>query len=125
MTLSTRRSWPHGAPALLLEHECDFTATLDADGRWLYASAGYQRQFAMEIRAAGPDGVVRSVAGTATAGFSGDGHQADQAKLFYPNGIAAYRGLIYLTDNGNNRIRRISPGGVITRVVQGVTIYED
>jgi diguanylate cyclase (GGDEF)-like protein/PAS domain S-box-containing protein len=47
--------WPHDpdAPSLLLEHAGDFMAMLDADGRWLDASAGYQRQFATEIQAAG------------------------------------------------------------------------
>ena len=50
-------------------------------------------------------------------GFSGDGGPADQARLNNPQGVAlAPDGSLYIADSDNNRVRRISPDGIITTV---------
>jgi sugar lactone lactonase YvrE len=50
-------------------------------------------------------------------GFSGDGGPAVKAEFSYLVGMAIdASGNIYLADNGNNRIRRISPNGVVQTV---------
>ncbi len=73
------------------------------------------------------NGTIEVVAGTRSAGFSGDGGPATQAKLANPNGLAfASDGTLYIADSGNNRIRRITPDGVIsTAAGNGTQDYAD
>ena len=59
------------------------------------------------------------VAGTGTAGFSGDGGPANAARLSDPRGIAFGNGSLYVADTGNDRVRRIGPDGTITTVAGG------
>jgi sugar lactone lactonase YvrE len=60
---------------------------------------------------------ISTVAGTGTAGFSGDGGPAVSARLNQPRDSAmGPDGSIYVVDTFNNRIRRIAPNGVITTV---------
>ncbi|MEO8593582.1 MAG: hypothetical protein ABI759_09685 [Candidatus Solibacter sp.] len=62
-------------------------------------------------------GVVTTIAGTGTAGFSGDGKPAVAAQLNLPYGIALDpNGNLFVADFGNHRIRRISSDGIITTV---------
>jgi hypothetical protein len=62
-------------------------------------------------------GVLTLVAGTGTAGFSGDNGPAASAKLSLPTNVAVdSTGNLYIADTANNRIRQVS-NGVITTVV--------
>ncbi len=64
-----------------------------------------------------PSGAARTVAGTGVAGFSGDGGPAVKAELDRPSGLAvAPNGDLYIADSGNNRIRMVSPNGIITTI---------
>ena len=61
-------------------------------------------------------GVLTLIAGTGTAGFSGDGGPASSAQLNSPGGVAVDgSGNVYIADSGNSRIRKVS-SGVITTV---------
>ena len=62
-----------------------------------------------------PGGALTVVAGNGAAGYSGDNGPATSAQLNGPAGIAMnpVTGDLYITDQGNSRIRRVS-GGVIT-----------
>ena len=55
-------------------------------------------------------GIISTIAGTGTAGYSGDGAAATLAMLDHPVGIAidSVRGLLYIADNNNNRIRQVT-----------------
>ncbi|MGH9615625.1 MAG: hypothetical protein ACRD28_02705 [Acidobacteriaceae bacterium] len=62
-------------------------------------------------------GIITTVAGNGTAGFSGDGGQATSAELDQPQNIVLDSGgNLYIADSVNNRVRRVSPSGVITTV---------
>jgi len=57
------------------------------------------------------------IAGTGSAGFSGDGGPASKAELNQPFGvIRGSDGAIYFCDTGNHRVRKIAADGTITTV---------
>ncbi|MBI3695759.1 MAG: hypothetical protein HY238_13085, partial [Acidobacteria bacterium] len=56
---------------------------VDKNGNIFLADTGNQR-----IRKIAPNGVITTVAGTGTMGFSGDGGRAIDAQLNLPNGVA-------------------------------------
>ena len=60
-------------------------------------------------------GTITTVAGTGSAGFSGDGAQATAAALNAPSDVAvAPDGTMYIADLGNRRVRKVTPQGVIS-----------
>ena len=66
------------------------------------------------VRKIDTTGIVTTVAGTGTAGFSGDGGPATSAQLNLPYGVAVdSAGNLYIADLNNNRVRRVGPDGVI------------
>lgn len=72
---------------------------------------------ANRVRRIGTDGVVRTVAGTGQAGFSGDNGAADRAALKEPRHIAFDgAGNLLIADWGNNRVRRVTPQGIISTI---------
>jgi RHS repeat-associated protein len=69
------------------------------------------------IRRVAPDGIITTVAGTGSAGFSGDGGLATQSTASAPRGVTvALDGSVYFTEEFNQRVRRVSPDGIITTV---------
>ena len=63
-------------------------------------------------------GIISTVAGTGTAGFSGDGGQATSASLNAPWSMTPIAsGGFYVADQGNNRLRAVDVHGVITTLV--------
>ena len=69
------------------------------------------------VRKVGANGVISVLAGTGTAGFSGDGGVASSASLNLPYGLAVdLAGNVYVADLGNHRVRRIGPDGIIVTV---------
>jgi trimeric autotransporter adhesin len=69
------------------------------------------------IRKVDTDGIITTIAGTGRPGFSGDGGPAIDAELHGPESIALdERGVLYIADMQNHRIRRIDRRGIITTV---------
>lgn len=59
-------------------------------------------------------GYISTIAGTGTAGYTGDGGAATAAELNGPQGLAVDQGgHVYVADTGNNAIRYFGNGGLI------------
>ena len=57
-------------------------------------------------------GVISTIAGNGTPGYSGDGGAALNAQLWYPQGLALdAAGDVYIADTVNQRIRVLTPAG--------------
>ncbi len=69
------------------------------------------------VRKISTAGIITTIAGTSTAGFSGDGGPATAAMLQRPSGIAMdCLGNFYIADQYNARIRKIDPSGIISTI---------
>ena len=66
-------------------------------------------------------GATTTFAGNGRGGYSGDGALATNAMLNLPLGTAvAPDGTVYITDSGNDRIRKVAPNGIITTIAGSV-----
>jgi sugar lactone lactonase YvrE len=64
-----------------------------------------------------PGGERRVVAGTGSAGFSGDGGAAEGAALDTPRGLAIdAEDNLFIADTGNHRVRRVNGRGIIRTI---------
>src|SRR5262249_4638557 len=62
-------------------------------------------------------GMITTIAGNRDGGYSGDGGPATAARLQSPVHIAVDKaGNLYVADTLNHRVRKVSPGGIITTV---------
>ncbi len=69
------------------------------------------------VRRVRPDGIIEAFAGSGAEGASGDGGAAIAAAMNGPSSVATgLNGDVYIVDELNNRIRKVDPSGVITRV---------
>ena len=92
----------------LASFNAPFGVAVDRDGNVYVADYGNNR-----IRKVSPAGVVTTLAGSGTAAFA-DGTGAG-ASFAYPSGVAVDSARnVYVADFYNNRIRKVSPVGVVT-----------
>lgn len=69
------------------------------------------------VRKVGKDGIISTIAGTGSRGYSGDGGLATKALLNFPTGVAVdAAGTLYIVDSSNHRIRVVTPTGSIFTV---------
>lgn len=67
------------------------------------------------IRKVNTVGIISTVVGNGTSGAGGDGGPASAAQLNAPYGVAFDKsGNMYIPDNENHHIRKVSPSGIIT-----------
>ncbi len=94
---------------------CPSGLAIDASGNVYIADSGNGR-----VRKISADGTVTTVAGSGQAvqpAFSGDGGPATDAKLWWPKDVALdVSGNLYIADTGNNRVRKVTPAGIITTI---------
>jgi sugar lactone lactonase YvrE len=101
-----------GGPATAAQLRIPQGVALDTAGNIFIADTGNNR-----VRKVTPGGVISTVAGNGTHGFSGDGGPATSAQLNYPSGVAVDTARnLFIADRNNNRIRKVAPGGVISTV---------
>ena len=81
--------------------------TVDEEGNVFIADKLFSR-----IRKVDTDGIISTVVGSGTNGFSGDGGAATSAELNNPHGVAFDRtGNLYISDQENQRIRMVEAIG--------------
>jgi trimeric autotransporter adhesin len=87
---------------------------LDKSGNYYFAT-GIDGCY---VRKISPTGIITTVAGNGSCSFGGDGGVATLAKLNTPQGLAIDNdGNLYIADNDNNRIRKVTVStGIITTV---------
>jgi len=69
------------------------------------------------IRKVSSSGMIETLAGTGVMGYSGDGGLAVNAELSDASGLVVDGdGNVYVADASNRRVRKITPGGVITSI---------
>jgi uncharacterized protein (TIGR03437 family) len=91
---------------------------VDAAGDLYIADNGNNR-----IRRVAANGTITTVAGTGTAGSTGDGGPATKALLSHPWGVALdSSGDLFIADYGNSRIREITPDGIIHTIAGGTGV---
>ena len=88
---------------------------MDAAGNLYIADRGHE-----SIRRIDPSGIITTIAGTGSRGFTGDGGPAAEARLSFPRGVAVdAAGNLYIADFENHRVRRVDPSGTITTFAGG------
>ncbi|WP_308205696.1 SMP-30/gluconolactonase/LRE family protein [Frankia sp. AiPs1] len=109
-----------GGPATAAQLDGPGSTARDEDGNIYIGDAKNSR-----IRKVTPAGVISTVAGTGTAGYSGDGGPATAAQLNSAEKVTiGPDSSVYFSDYENHRIRKIDPAGIITTYVgTGVAGY--
>ena len=101
-----------GGPATSASVYCPAGVAVDASGNVFVADPTNS-----VIRKVSTNGVITTVAGNGLYGFSGDGGPATAARLFRPSGVTVDAfGNVFIADTFNNRIRKVSRGGIIATV---------
>jgi hypothetical protein len=105
-------SFGDGGPATDALFDYPTDVTVDRQGRVYIADEAGQR-----VRRIDQDGTIETIAGTGTAGFSGDGGPATAAMLRGPRGVAVDdAGDVLIDDVFNNRIREVTAAGTIVTI---------
>jgi sugar lactone lactonase YvrE len=101
-----------GGPATSASLDFPQGVAVDASGNLFIADYYNQR-----IRMVGTNGIIITVAGNGTSGYSGDGGPATSASLYDPYGVAVdASGNLFIADSNNRRIRKVDANGIITTV---------
>jgi uncharacterized protein (TIGR03437 family) len=103
-----------GEPAINATLNRPISLALDAAGNNLYICDSSNHNIR---RVSLASGIIATYAGNGMPAYSGDGGVATAASLNFPLGVATdIYGNLYIADSGNNRVRRVSPGGMIVTV---------
>lgn len=96
------------------------SVAVDRAGNVIFSDTGNNR-----IRRIDTAGVIRTIVGDGSYGFRGDGGAATAASLSRPRAVTlSSGGILYFTDGGNRRVRRVR-NGIISTVAGGGRSYSD
>ncbi len=99
-----------GGPALNAGLRLPWGLALDGAGALYIADAGDYR-----VRKVSSGGIISTIAGDGTGGFSGDGGPATSASLNQPVYVAVdLEENVFIADSNNYRIRKVTKGGAIS-----------
>jgi len=99
-----------GGPAILAQLNYPYGICLDAAGNIYIGSAS-------RLRKVDTNGMITTIAGTGSSGFSGDGGPATLAQLNSIANIAVDNlGNIFVADMNNNCVRKIDTSGIISTI---------
>ena len=108
-----------GGPARKAQIYAPSTAVPTPDGGILISEFGDlgSNSNVSRIRKVNRNGIIHTVAGVGTDGFSGDGHKAKHAMLDHPaSAMPTPDGGFLIADMNNNRIRKVNRRGIIHTV---------
>ena len=101
-----------GGPATEAQLSRPHDLAIDSEGNLYFVEIGNER-----VRKVDASGIITTLAGTGTRGYSGDGGPATEAEIARPWGIAVDAdGNVYFTSQGNDVVRKIDQEGIITTV---------
>jgi hypothetical protein len=106
-----------GGPATEASLSNPANLTVDSSGNILFADTYTNR-----IRKVDINGIISTIAGSGSPGYSGDGGPATNASLAFPSAVAADpSGNILIADWFNNRVRKVAFGGAPTLSLENVS----
>ena len=112
---ATRGFAGDGGPATSAQMVSPYRVAIDEAGNILIADGSNQR-----VRKVTTAGIISTVAGNGTAGFSGDGGLATNAQLNAPYGVTLdANGNLLIADLNNNRVRIVSAASGVIRTIAG------
>ncbi len=107
-----------GAPATNAEINTAFGMGIDSYGDILIADSHNER-----VRLVNTSGIISTIAGNGVAGFSGDGGLATACEIDFPSQVDCDKyNNIYISDNSNNRIRKINNTTGIAQIINSNNI---
>jgi hypothetical protein len=101
-----------GGPALTARLNAPRGVKSDASGNIWIADSNNNR-----VRRVNAAGTIMTVAGNGLGGYNGDNQSATAASLNVPYAVDTdAQGNLYIADRFNNRIRKVTPSGMITSI---------
>jgi len=92
-----------GGPGTASEIDMPYGLTIDDSGK-IYIADTYNNR----IREINTSGIISTIAGNGTSGYSGDAGPCTAAEINWPTGVSLdYRNNLYIDDYYNNRVRKI------------------
>ena len=109
-----------GVPATEAQLNYPYGVALDSKGNLYIGDSSNNR-----VRMVDTMGIIHTITGNGTCGFSGDGGPGVSAMLCSPSGVAVdANGNLYVADWSNNRVRRVDIGGTIGTIAgTGSSLY--
>jgi sugar lactone lactonase YvrE len=110
-----------GGPASQASVADPSKVAFDSQGNYYFAELSHHK-----VRKVDTNGVIVTVAGNGTGGFSGDGGPATQAELWEPRSVVVDASdNLLIADSRNGRIRRVDHNGIITTIAGGGSAWAD